>query len=141
MLRGMQVIFTHRARLPPGSPNGAAFARFTWAGLYAALVAGEARRLADVAPAQSVGHGVAAQLCGFATGDGDARRCCNRSGRDAAPRIQPRLQTSAKLSAKGRGFMSFKAATSRLRLALIPMLANGRTVGPVQSLFDQIFDC
>jgi hypothetical protein len=37
--------------------------------------------------------------------------------------------------------MSFKAATSRLRLALIPMLANGRTVGPVQSLFEQIFDC
>jgi hypothetical protein len=29
--------------------------------------------------------------------------------------------------------MSFKAATARLRLALIPMLANGRTVDPVQS--------
>jgi hypothetical protein len=38
-------------------------------------------------------------------------------------------------AADGQGFMSFKAATARLRQALIPLQVNGRTVGPVQTLF------
>jgi hypothetical protein len=40
---------------------------------------------------------------------------------------------------QGRGFMSYKAAEVRLRRALIPMLANGGTIGP-RSLFSEIFD-
>jgi hypothetical protein len=39
---------------------------------------------------------------------------------------------------RGEGFMSYKAAESRLRRALIPMLVNGRTIG-AQSLFEDIF--
>jgi hypothetical protein len=35
--------------------------------------------------------------------------------------------------------MSFKTATARLRLALIPLLANARAIGTVQTLFEQIF--
>jgi hypothetical protein len=42
-------------------------------------------------------------------------------------------------SARGEGFMSFGNAEARLRLALIPLLVNGRTIGPVQSLFAEIF--
>jgi hypothetical protein len=40
---------------------------------------------------------------------------------------------------RGKGFMSYRAAESRLRRALIPMLANGGTLGP-RPLFAQIFD-
>jgi hypothetical protein len=39
---------------------------------------------------------------------------------------------------RGEGFMSYRAAESRLRRALVPMLANGGTIGP-RSLFEQIF--
>jgi hypothetical protein len=39
---------------------------------------------------------------------------------------------------QGKGFMSYRAAETRLRRALIPMLANGGTIGP-RSLFEQIF--
>ena len=39
---------------------------------------------------------------------------------------------------RGEGFMSYKAAESRLRRALIPMLVNGGTIGP-RSLFEEIF--
>jgi hypothetical protein len=35
--------------------------------------------------------------------------------------------------------MTYKVAQARLRRALVPLLANGRTIGPVQSLFEQIF--
>ena len=42
--------------------------------------------------------------------------------------------------ARGEGFMSFKVAELRLRRALIPLLVNGRTIGPAQSLFAEIFD-
>ncbi len=42
--------------------------------------------------------------------------------------------------ARGEGFMSFATATARLRRALIPLLVNGRTIGPAQSLFAEIFD-
>jgi hypothetical protein len=41
--------------------------------------------------------------------------------------------------ARGQGFMTYKVAQARLRRALVPLLANGRTIGPVQSLFEQIF--
>ena len=41
---------------------------------------------------------------------------------------------------RGEGFMSFKVAELRLRQALIPLLVGGRTIGPVHSLFEQIFD-
>jgi hypothetical protein len=34
--------------------------------------------------------------------------------------------------ANGHGFMTFARATARLRKALIPLLANGRTIGPVR---------
>jgi hypothetical protein len=40
--------------------------------------------------------------------------------------------------AAGGRFMSYGAAQTRLRRALIPMLANGGTIGP-RSLFEQIF--
>jgi hypothetical protein len=40
---------------------------------------------------------------------------------------------------QGKGFMSYGAAASRLRKALIPMLAGARTASP-QSLFAEIFD-
>jgi hypothetical protein len=43
-------------------------------------------------------------------------------------------------TARGEGFMSYATATARLRRALIPLLVNGRTVGPAQSLFAEIFD-
>jgi hypothetical protein len=43
-------------------------------------------------------------------------------------------------TARGEGFMSYASALSRLRRALIPLLVGGRTVGPVQSLFAEIFD-
>jgi len=39
---------------------------------------------------------------------------------------------------QGKGFMSYRAAESGLRRALIPMLANGGTIGP-RSLFEEIF--
>jgi hypothetical protein len=39
---------------------------------------------------------------------------------------------------RGEGFMSYRAAESRLRKALVPMLANGGTIGP-RTLFEQIF--
>jgi hypothetical protein len=39
---------------------------------------------------------------------------------------------------QGKGFMSYRAAESRLRRALVPLLANGGTIGP-QSLFEEIF--
>ena len=39
--------------------------------------------------------------------------------------------------AAGGRFMSYKAAESQLRRALIPMLVNGGT--PTQSLFTQVF--
>jgi hypothetical protein len=41
---------------------------------------------------------------------------------------------------RGEGFMSFKVAEARLRLALIPLLVGGQNVGRVQSLFAEIFD-
>jgi hypothetical protein len=34
-------------------------------------------------------------------------------------------------------FHVIRDATARLRLALIPLLLNGRTIGPVQTLFEQ----
>jgi hypothetical protein len=40
---------------------------------------------------------------------------------------------------RGEGFMTFKTAEARLRKALIPLLVGGRTIGPTQSLFAQIF--
>jgi hypothetical protein len=43
-------------------------------------------------------------------------------------------------TARGEGFMSFAVAETRLRLALIPLLIGGGTVGPTQSLFANIFD-
>jgi hypothetical protein len=43
-------------------------------------------------------------------------------------------------TARGEGFMSYAVAEARLRKALIPYLVGGRTIGPVQSLFEQIFD-
>jgi hypothetical protein len=43
-------------------------------------------------------------------------------------------------AAQGEGFMTFAVAELRLRRALIPLLVRGRTIGPVQSLFEQIFD-
>jgi len=39
---------------------------------------------------------------------------------------------------RGEGFMSYKAAETRLRRALVPMLVNGRAIG-AQSLFEEIF--
>ena len=42
-------------------------------------------------------------------------------------------------TARGEGFMSYSTATARLRRALIPLLVNGRTIGPAQSLFAEIF--
>jgi hypothetical protein len=42
-------------------------------------------------------------------------------------------------TARGEGFMSYATATARLRRALIPLLVNGRTIGPAQSLFAEIF--
>jgi hypothetical protein len=39
---------------------------------------------------------------------------------------------------RGEGFMSYKAAEVLLRRVLIPMLANGGTIGP-RSLFAEIF--
>ena len=47
-------------------------------------------------------------------------------------------QRRAEAAMRGEGFMSYKAAESRLRRALIPMLAGGRTIG-AQSLFAEIF--
>jgi hypothetical protein len=41
---------------------------------------------------------------------------------------------------RGEGFMTYNVAEARLRLALIPLLVGGRNVGPVQSLFAEIFD-
>jgi hypothetical protein len=41
---------------------------------------------------------------------------------------------------RGEGFMTFKIAEARLRKALIPLLVGGRTIGPTQSLFAQVFD-
>jgi hypothetical protein len=41
--------------------------------------------------------------------------------------------------ARGQGFMTYKVAQARLRRALVPLLANGRTIGPVQSLFAAVF--
>jgi hypothetical protein len=38
----------------------------------------------------------------------------------------------------GEGFMSYRAAESRLRRALIPRLAGG-SIGPAQSLFADVF--
>jgi hypothetical protein len=35
--------------------------------------------------------------------------------------------------------MSYAAAEGRLRVALIPLLVGGQTVGPAQSLFAEIF--
>jgi hypothetical protein len=43
-------------------------------------------------------------------------------------------------AANGTGFISYKLATARLRLALIPLLIGGQNVGPVESLFEKIFD-
>jgi hypothetical protein len=43
-------------------------------------------------------------------------------------------------TARGEGFMTFKTAQARLRLALIPVLIGGGTVGPTQSLFANIFE-
>jgi hypothetical protein len=44
-------------------------------------------------------------------------------------------------TARGGGFMTYAIATARLRRALIPLLVvGGRTIGPVQSLFAEIFD-
>jgi hypothetical protein len=43
-------------------------------------------------------------------------------------------------TACGEGFMNYKTAEARLRRALIPLLINGRTIGPAQSLFAEIFD-
>jgi hypothetical protein len=40
----------------------------------------------------------------------------------------------------GQGFMTYAVAEARLRKALIPYLIGGRTIGPVQTLFEQIFD-
>jgi hypothetical protein len=40
---------------------------------------------------------------------------------------------------RGEGFMSFGNAEARLRKALIPLLVGGQNVGPVQSLFAEIF--
>ena len=41
--------------------------------------------------------------------------------------------------ARGEGFMAYKVAEARLRKALVPLLVGGRTIGPVQSLFAEIF--
>jgi hypothetical protein len=43
-------------------------------------------------------------------------------------------------TARGEGFMAYKVAEAGLRQALIPLLVNGRTIGPAQSLFAEIFD-
>jgi hypothetical protein len=40
---------------------------------------------------------------------------------------------------RGEGFMSFGNAEARLRKALIPLLVGGQNVGPVQSLFAELF--
>jgi len=39
----------------------------------------------------------------------------------------------------GHGFMSYSSATARLRCAMVERLVGRDTVGPVQSLFGQIF--
>jgi hypothetical protein len=39
---------------------------------------------------------------------------------------------------QGKGLMSYRAAESRLRRALVPLLVNGGTIGP-RSLFEEIF--
>jgi hypothetical protein len=36
--------------------------------------------------------------------------------------------------------MTFKTAEAGFRKALIPLLGGGRTIGPTQSLFAQIFE-
>jgi hypothetical protein len=41
---------------------------------------------------------------------------------------------------RGEGFMSYRAAELRLRRALVPLLVSGQGVGPMQSLFAEIFD-
>jgi hypothetical protein len=43
-------------------------------------------------------------------------------------------------AASGAGFMSFKVAELRLRRALVPLLVSGQGVGPLGSLFAQIFN-
>jgi hypothetical protein len=41
--------------------------------------------------------------------------------------------------AAGLGFMTYKNAELRLRRALVPLLVSGQGVGPMQSLFAEIF--
>jgi hypothetical protein len=42
-------------------------------------------------------------------------------------------------TASGQGFMTYAVAELRLRQALIPLLVGGRSIGPVRSLFAEIF--
>jgi hypothetical protein len=53
-------------------------------------------------------------------------------------RMYKRRRIEAK--AAGQGFMTYKNAELRLRRALVPLLVSGQGVGPMQSLFAQIFD-
>jgi hypothetical protein len=43
-------------------------------------------------------------------------------------------------AANGEGFMSFATAELRLRRALVPLLVNGHALGPMGSLFADIFE-
>jgi hypothetical protein len=58
---------------------------------------------------------------------------------DAIRRPRDRRHRLAAMD-RGEGFRPFKIAEARLRRALIPLLVGGRTIGPTQSLFAQIFD-
>jgi hypothetical protein len=53
-------------------------------------------------------------------------------------RMYKRRRIEAK--AAGQGFMSYRNAELRLRRALVPLLVSGQGVGPMQSLFSQVFN-
>jgi hypothetical protein len=86
-------------------------------------------------------HATAIERAGNAATKLDAYfESMRRSGQLAEFNAQYKRHRMAAM-ARGEGYMSFGTAMQRLRRALIPLLmGGGRTIGPVQSLFETIFD-
>ena len=84
-------------------------------------------------------HDVAIERAGNAATKLDAYfESMRRSGQLAQFNKQYK-QRRTEATANGRGFMSWSTAMTRLKRALVPMLVAGRTIAPMQSLFEQIF--
>jgi hypothetical protein len=84
-------------------------------------------------------HATAIERAGNAATKLDAYfESMRRSGQLAEFNTQYKRHRMAAM-ARGEGFMLYRVAEARLRAALVPYLVAGRTIAPMQSLFEKIF--